>query len=103
MHEIAPNHPAVPRVFRDQRRCRDPFHRPTHRRAAPPAQKTRFRGWHSAGPGVIRRRRGHELVPGAGSISLMAARFVCPRFWVSADLSAGLSADLCADPSAEAV
>jgi len=54
MHEIAPNHPAVPRVFRDQRRCRDPFHRPTHRRAAPPAQKTRFRGCHSAGPGVIR-------------------------------------------------
>lgn len=80
MPESIAYQPAITRAYRGQRRYRDPFHRPTHRRAAHPPQKTRIRSHHSAGPGAIRSRRRHELVRGSGSVSRMAARSVCPRF-----------------------
>lgn len=79
MHEIAPHQPAITRVFRGQRRYRDPFHRPTHRRAAHQPQKTRIRSHHSAAPGAIRSRRGHELVWGSGPVRIIAARSVSRR------------------------
>ena len=62
MPESTRHQPAITRPFRGQRRYRDPFHWPTHRRAAPPAQKTRSCGHYSTSPGAIRSRREHVPV-----------------------------------------
>ena len=79
MPESRRHQPSIIRPFRRQRRYRDPFQRPTQRRAAPPAQKTRSCGHYSAAPGAIRSRRGHVPARGSGSVSVIAARSVSCR------------------------
>ena len=54
--------PNLIRPFRRLRRDRNLFHRPRHRRAAPPPQEIRSFGHYSAAPGAVRSRRGHVAV-----------------------------------------
>lgn len=62
MPETARHRPMVTRFYRRRRLDRNLFHRPRHRRAAPPPQEIRSFGHYSAAPGAIRSHRGHVPV-----------------------------------------
>lgn len=76
MSPSARNQPMITRPFRGQRLDRKLFHRPRHRRAAPPPQEIRFCGLCWALPRDRSRGR-HVPVRGSGG-GVKATACVCP-------------------------